>query len=158
MCPAGCQRGELDVARRERPVVAAQPDIMPCLVKRVNNERLLVEDNDSGATLVTPSSEVLNRRKRRGSNPHLQNLVGAPLRVPVLDFRLGASNTPRWPLRGETPSPRRYRTRARKLTPEQESAIRALAETKSLRSLAADFGVSHETIRTVVRQVDVKVE
>ncbi len=46
---------------------------------------------------------------------------------------------------------RRYRQRTRKLTPLQESAIRALAASKSLRSLAADFDVSHETVRTVVR-------
>jgi DeoR/GlpR family transcriptional regulator of sugar metabolism len=30
--------------------------------------------------------------------------------------------------------------------------IRALAGTRSLRALAADFGVSHETIRAVLRQ------
>ena len=38
----------------------------------------------------------------------------------------------------------------RKLSLDQESAIRVLAQTKSLRSLAADFGVSHETVRRVV--------
>jgi len=36
------------------------------------------------------------------------------------------------------------------LTLSQESEIRALARTKSLRSLAADFGVSHETVRAVL--------
>lgn len=44
----------------------------------------------------------------------------------------------------------RYSRRTRKLTPAEESAIRALAATKSLRSLAADFEVSHETIRAVL--------
>ena len=39
----------------------------------------------------------------------------------------------------------------RKLTPQQEATIRALARTKSLRSLAADFGVSHEAVRRVIR-------
>src|SRR5215203_4289530 len=43
--------------------------------------------------------------------------------------------------------------RARKLTLEQASVIRAVGYTKSHRSLAADFGVSHETIRAVIRQV-----
>jgi hypothetical protein len=38
------------------------------------------------------------------------------------------------------------------LTAEQESTIRALAATRSLRSLAAEFGVSHETIRAVLRE------
>ena len=42
--------------------------------------------------------------------------------------------------------------RRRKLTPEQEAAIRALAGTRSLRALAAEFGVSHETVRTALRR------
>ena len=41
--------------------------------------------------------------------------------------------------------------RRRRLSMEQEAAIRAFAGTKSLRSLAADFGVSHETVRSVLR-------
>jgi hypothetical protein len=41
--------------------------------------------------------------------------------------------------------------RARKLSPAQEAEVRSLAGTKSLRSLAADFGVSHETVRAIVR-------
>jgi AcrR family transcriptional regulator len=38
-----------------------------------------------------------------------------------------------------------------KLTSADEDTISALAETKSLRALAADYGVSHETVRTVLR-------
>jgi hypothetical protein len=37
------------------------------------------------------------------------------------------------------------------LTPADEAAILTLAGTKSLRSLAAAFGVSHETVRAVLR-------
>ena len=37
-----------------------------------------------------------------------------------------------------------------RLTEAERSAIRSLAAGKSLRSLAADFGVSHETIRAVL--------
>ena len=44
----------------------------------------------------------------------------------------------------------RYSLRARKLTLAEESAIRSLAATKSLRSLAAEFGVSHETVPAVL--------
>src|SRR5215212_9447900 len=91
------------------------------------------------------------RRKRRGSNPHLQNRVGPPLRVPIPDFRLGAPDSPRWLSRCDTSSPRRYRTRGRRLTPEQEVAIQSLAATRSLRSLASEFGVSHETIRALLQ-------
>ena len=40
--------------------------------------------------------------------------------------------------------------RRRTLSSEQEAAIRALAATRSLRSLAAEFGVSHETVRAVL--------
>jgi hypothetical protein len=59
----------------------------------------------------------------------------------------------RWPgrSRSEASASRRYHHRARRLTPAEESVIRALAGTRSLRSLAADYGVSHETIRAVCR-------
>jgi hypothetical protein len=43
------------------------------------------------------------------------------------------------------------RERPRQLSAEERSAVRSLAHTKSLRSLAADFGVSHETVRGVIR-------
>ena len=75
------------------------------------------------------------------------------MRVPVPDLRPAPVYTPRWPAssRPDAPAPRRYARRPGKLTPAQESAIRALAQTRSLRSLAADFGVSHETVRAVLR-------
>ncbi len=41
--------------------------------------------------------------------------------------------------------------RRRKLVPEQEAAIRTRAGIHSLRELAAEFGVSHETVRAVLR-------
>ena len=43
--------------------------------------------------------------------------------------------------------------RARKLSPDQEAALRRVAPGRSLRALAADFGVSHETVRAVLRTV-----
>jgi hypothetical protein len=46
-----------------------------------------------------------------------------------------------------------YRSpRQRKLSPEQVEATRTEASNRTLRELAAAFGVSHETIRTVVAQ------
>ena len=45
----------------------------------------------------------------------------------------------------------RYARRARRLTPAEESIIRALAATRSLRSLATEFGVSHEAIRSILK-------
>jgi hypothetical protein len=78
-----------------------------------------------------------------------------PRRVAIPDLRCDSPCfIPRWSRisRGEKhPSPH-PRNRARRLTREQELAICALAATKSLRALAADFGVSHETIRTVICQ------
>ena len=41
--------------------------------------------------------------------------------------------------------------RGRRLSPEQESTIRATAGNRSLRDLAAEFGISHETVRAVLR-------
>lgn len=40
---------------------------------------------------------------------------------------------------------------ARKLTPEQKAEIRVHASNRSLRELGAIYGVSHETVRTVLR-------
>jgi DNA invertase Pin-like site-specific DNA recombinase len=47
--------------------VVPQPDFAPFFIKRATDEGLLVEGNENGATGVTPSSEVMNGRKRRGS-------------------------------------------------------------------------------------------
>ena len=41
--------------------------------------------------------------------------------------------------------------RRRKLSPEQEAAVRAQAGKRTLRELADEFGVSHETVRSIVR-------
>ncbi len=71
----------------------------------------------------------------------------------IPDFRPAPVYTPRWSARSQRnqPTAHRYARRPCKLTPAQESAIRALAQTRSLRSLAADFGVSHETVRAVIQ-------
>jgi hypothetical protein len=37
-----------------------QPDIVPVIMKRVNDESLLVVSNDNGAIAVTLSSQVMN--------------------------------------------------------------------------------------------------
>jgi hypothetical protein len=76
-------------------------------------------------------------------------------RIPFPDLRTETTPNVRWlprrQPRGNVSTCPRYRARARKLTAQQEAAIRALAGSRSLRSLAADFGVSCETIRAVVR-------
>ncbi len=73
--------------------------------------------------------------------------------VPDLRSTAPPASIPRWHSRSrpEDPTPRRYCARLRKLTSAQEAEIRALAATRSLRSLAAEFGVSHETVRSVLR-------
>lgn len=48
--------------------------------------------------------------------------------------------------------------RQRKLSPEQQAIIRSEAGNRTLRELAAAFGVSHETIRMVLRRVQARVE
>ena len=47
--------------------------------------------------------------------------------------------------------------RPRQLTDEERGVIRSLAKTKTLRSLAADFGVSHETVRRMLRDAEMIV-
>ena len=107
-----------------------------------------------GAERVAARLSRLGSRARLGSHPHLQNPPDRAVRVPVPDFRSVHPSALQRPvsLRPDAPVRRRYRARSRKLTLEKESAIRPLAATRSLRSLAADFGVSHETIRAVLRQ------
>ena len=43
------------------------------------------------------------------------------------------------------------RARPRRLSPAEREAVRALAPNRTLRELAAEFGVSHETVRAVLR-------
>jgi hypothetical protein len=46
-----------------------------------------------------------------------------------------------------------YQTpRSRKLCPQEEQAIRDAADLRTLRDLAAEFGVSHETVRAIARE------
>ena len=46
--------------------------------------------------------------------------------------------------------------RTRKLSPDQDAALRRSAPGRSLRTLDADFGASHETVRAVLRAPDVR--
>jgi hypothetical protein len=80
----------------------------------------------------------LNRYTDRGQSRVRELFV--PRRVVVPDLR------PRC-YRIGCVSGLRYARRARKLSPAREAEIPSLAGTKGLRSLAADFGVSDETIR-----------
>ena len=103
-----------------------------------------IQTNDNGATEVTPSSEVMKGRKRRGSvsSPRHDKAGTDPIDIAVVPPRR---------LSGHSKRSAYHAPRRRKLTAEQEAAIWALVATKSLRSLADELGVSHETIRKVVR-------
>jgi len=130
-----------------------QPEIVAFVINRVTDESLPVGDNDNGVTAVTPSSQVMNAvAEATGIGSASSISPSGQCRIPFPDLRTESSPNLRWPSPRDASSCPRYRARARRLTPEQESKIRSLAGTKSLRSLAAQFGVSHETIRAVVRQ------
>jgi DNA-binding NarL/FixJ family response regulator len=101
------------------------------------------EENIKSATEVTPSSEVITGRKRRGSDAHIRHVLDGTVVIATAPIRRVSGRSKR----ASYQTPRR-----RKLSPEQEAAIRANAGNHSLRELAAEFGVSHETIRTVRRQ------
>ena len=109
--------------------------------KSAQDEGLLGENSD-GVTAVTPSSEGKNGRKRRGSVSRLRQLdsyvplADAPERRPVGRSRRNALREPRRP----------------KLTPELVAQLQCAALGRSLRSLAAEFGISHESVRTVLRK------
>ena len=104
----------------------------------------LPQANTNGATGVTPSSEGMIGRKRRGSDAHIRHVLdgtmviaAAPERSPV-----GVSGREGY-----------QRPRPHKLATEERNAVRLEANSgRSLRNLAAAYGVSHETIRAVLRE------
>jgi hypothetical protein len=120
------------------------PDFAPFFVQRAMEEGLL-EAHTNGATGVTPSSEVMNGRKRRGS-------VSSPRHDSAGTDSIDIAAVPPRRVSGRSQRTSVQVPRQRKLLPEQITTLRALAGSKSLRALAADFGVSHETIRSVLRQ------
>ncbi len=124
--------------------VVPQPDFAPFFVKRAIEGGLL-EDNNNGAAEATPSSEVMNGRKRRGSmsSPRHDHAGTEPIDIAVVPPRRVSGRSKRTSYH----APRR-----RRLSSEQAAAIRSEAGNRTLRELAAAFGVSHETIRTVLRQ------
>ncbi len=86
----------------------------------------------------------MHRRKRRGS-------VASPRHGLCGTEPVGVTAVPPCCVAGQSKRVGDHSPRRRKLSAEQEAAIRALAATRSLRTLAAEFGVSHETVRSVLR-------
>ena len=118
--------GELVVENKTALAVAPRPDVFPFF--------------NAVAGCLTPG-EITYGRKRRGSNTRLPHEFGVVVVAEVPPRRVSGRSQ-----RTSYHAPRR-----RKLSPEQEAAIRALAGTKGLRWLGAAFGVSHETVRGVIR-------
>jgi hypothetical protein len=56
------------------------------------------------------------------------------------------------PATGDFDSPSSPRRPVKKLTADQRADVRRFASTRSLRELALSFDVSHETIRSVLRE------
>ena len=81
-------------------------------------------------------------RTRRGVGPLLTPLPTGAIVVAAPQVRQHAGRSGRSPYQ---------RARPRRLSPAKREAIRALAPNRTLRELAADFGVSHETVRAVLR-------
>ena len=115
-----------------------------------SGSQLGAKRNGTGHALTAVKFE---RAEAMGSVQHDQNLLrsGRPVRIVVPDFRPASAYGPQCSATSQRDesTARRYACRPRKPTPEQEAAIRSRAETMSLRSLAAEFGVSHETVRAV---------
>src|SRR5690349_11635411 len=107
----------------------------------------MVPRTTKGSQVKLPRRVQFRRYLAEATGCALASPIDQPGRVPT---RI------RWPdLRsqhdhGLLGSGRRNRSRMHKLNPAEESAIRELAATRSLRSLAATFGVSHQTISRVL--------
>ena len=90
----------------------------------------------------------MHRRKRRGSvsSPRHRLPAAEPLCVAAVPLRRVGGQSKRAAY--QSPRPRR-------LSPGDREAVRVGAgRGRSLRELTADFGVSHETIRTVIREAN----
>ena len=85
---------------------------------------------------------MTRRRKRRGVGPSLTPLPNGAIVVATPPPRQRAGQSGRSPYQ---------RARPRRLSPAEREAIRVLAPNRTLRDLAAEFGVSHETVRAVLR-------
>lgn len=104
----------------------------------VSSDRELLASPEQG----TPSSRRPSscRSGRPGSVAHMRQ-DSATVAIAIAPERRRA---------GLSGREARQMPRPRKLTPEQEDAIRAAAADRPLRELADKYGVSHETIRTVL--------
>jgi hypothetical protein len=92
-------------------------------------------------TIAAQSLSSLRWGKQRGSDSHIRHVLDGTVIAEALPRHVSGRSK-----RASYRSPRR-----RKLAPEQEAAIRASIGDCSLRSLAADFGVSHQTVRATLR-------
>ena len=112
------------------------------VVPATRRQRFCVARNTKRSTDSSPATRW---RKRRGSvsSPRHDTRGTEPIDIAAVPPRRVSGRSKR----ASYHAPRR-----RKLSPEQEAAIRSEAGNRTLRELAAAFGVSHETIRTVLRQ------
>jgi hypothetical protein len=84
-------------------------------------------------------------RKRRGS-------VSSPRHDSAGTALIEIAAVPPRRLSGKSQRSAYHLPKQGKLTVGQKAAIHSKADNRTLRELAAEFGVSHETIRTVLRQ------
>ena len=89
-------------------------------------------------------TELTRRRERRGpvSSPRHGQAGTDPIVIAAVPARRVSGRSKRASYHGP---------RTRKLSPEQQAAIWASRGNRSLRELAAQHGVSHETVRPVLR-------
>jgi site-specific DNA recombinase len=125
----------VQIENRTAVAITPRPDLLPFF-----------------ATLASETSSVMTHgRKRRGTVPQVQYQYGQSIRVPLPDSKYIGEPTSRDSSHiDDTFLPRRLGQRPRKLTHSDEATIRILSITCSLRALAVQFGVSHETIRKII--------
>ena len=124
-------------------------DVQPAGDRACESDQAVVPQPETRPFFETLSrqvpDEMTRRRKQRGS-------VSLPRHDSAGTEPIDIAPVPPRRLSGKSQRVSAQVPRVRKLTPDRIAAIRAQAGSKSLRSLAADFQVSHETIRAVVRQ------
>ena len=117
-----------------------QPDFTPDFIAQVEADGLLVDRKNSRNESSGPSIQVLSGRKRRGLVTRERYGEGyIVIAEPPENIRVGTSR------RSSYQQPRH-----RKLSADQIKAIQQRPH-HTLRELAAEYGVSHETIRAARR-------
>ena len=100
--------------------------------------------------------QVRNAKSMASAKSEIAGSTGGSLSSPRHDTPgtepIDIASVPPHPLTGKSQRTSSQSLRQGKLTASEKETIRVIADNQSLRKLVAEFGVSHETISTMLRE------